>query len=93
VRTRTDRDAERKQWAEEMGLRLRHNCKTDNPFIERFLVYEWPKDAGRQYDRDVIVTVYEDGSWACALDDGTIKLADSKAALQRMALAAEQKGD
>jgi hypothetical protein len=93
VRTRADRDEERQKWAEEMGLLLRHNCKTDNTFIERFLVYEWPKDAGRKYDRDVIVTVYEDGSWGCALDDGTIKLAESKDTMQRMALAAEQKGE
>lgn len=93
MRTRADRDAERQKWAEEMGLHLRHNCKTDNVFIERFLVYEWPKDGGRERDHDVIVTVYEDGSWGCALDDGTIKLADSKDTMQRMALAAEQKGE
>jgi hypothetical protein len=90
VRTRADRDAERQKWAEDMGLLLRHNCETKNPFIDRFLVYEWPKDSGRQYDRTVIVTVYEDGSWQCALDDGQLRLDESKDALLRMALAAEQ---
>lgn len=90
MRTREDRDAERVKWAEDMGLRLRHNCKTENPFIERLLIYEWPKADGRQYDRTVIVTVYEDGSWGCALDDGMLRLDESKDALQRMALAAEQ---
>lgn len=90
MRTRTDRDAERQKWTEDMGLVLRHNCPVKNSFIERFLTYDWPKADGRQYDRTVIVTVFEDGSWQCALDDGQLRLDESKGALLRMALAAEQ---
>lgn len=90
MRTRADRDAERRKWAEEMRLLLRHNCPVKNPFIERFMTYDWPKGDGRQYDRTVIVTIFEDGSWQCALDDGQLRLDESKDTLQRMALAAEQ---
>jgi hypothetical protein len=91
--SREERDAARQQWVKEMGLMLRHNCKCQHNFIDRIMVYEWPKGDGRKYDRDLIILVYEDGSWTSALDDGTINVVQSKEALQRMALAAEQKGE
>jgi hypothetical protein len=94
MRTRADHDAERQKWVEEMGLLRRHTCPVkNNPFIAEFITYDWPKGDGRQYDRTVILTIFEDGSWQCALDDGKLRLADSKTALQRMALASEQEGE
>jgi hypothetical protein len=87
--SREERDAGRRKWVEEMGLNLRHQAKVQHNFVDKLLIYEWPKGDGRQYDRDVIILVYEDGSWTTALDDGTIKFEHSKKALQAMALAAE----
>jgi hypothetical protein len=88
--SREQRDVGRENWVREMGLSLRHRLPVkDTAFFSEVRVYEWPKADGRQYDRDVIMLVYEDGSWATALDDGTINLEQSKQALQAMALAAE----
>jgi hypothetical protein len=86
--SREDRDAARRKFVEEMGLSLRHQAKVQHNFIDKLLIYEWPKGDGRRYDRDVIILVYEDGSWTTALDDGTIRIEQSKDALLAMALAA-----
>jgi hypothetical protein len=89
--SREERDERRERWVQEMGLQRRHSLKvTGGGLIERVIIYGWEKGGDRRYDRDVIVLVYDDGSFTSALDDGTISFEASKHVLNAMAVRADE---
>lgn len=58
--------------------------------VDRIIRYHVPKAAiGGKYDHTLIVTVYHDGTFATALDDGKLRVDDAITAIKAMALAAE----
>lgn len=81
-------DTRRAKWVERMGLRVRHTLQV-NSFIDRFVIYDWPANGIRKRDHTVVMTIYEDGSFATALDDGCLNFDDATECLQAMALASE----
>lgn len=94
---RVENTAKRQQFIEDMGLQgLKTVSTPQDRMIDHIQVLLWPKgDDGvgeRQYDHEVYMIVFEDGTFTVALDDGHIRIDQCKAALHRMVAAAEQKG-
>jgi hypothetical protein len=87
---RKERDERRERWVQEMGLQRRYTLKVQGGgFVEQVIVYGWEKGGERRYERDVILLVYDDGSFTSALDDGTISYDASKHVLNAMAVRAD----
>lgn len=84
----------RVKWVEKMGFEhIATVAAMGHPSIATFRMYNWPKGDGRKFDRTVVMTVYDDGSFQTALDDSCLHYDKASQCLQAMALAAEQVGD
>jgi len=86
-------DTRRSKWIESMGLRVRQYLFVGQGEVDRVILYDWPKGNERQCDHTVVMTVFNDGSFMTALDDGCLHFDKAAACLQAMALAAEGVGD
>lgn len=87
-RDRAENEARREEWVKSLGL-VRRNILhiRDHSVIDRIIFYDWLKGEGRQFDRTILMVVYEDGTFMTHLDDGTIRYDQSKINLQLMAVA------
>lgn len=81
--------AKRQKFADDLGLQGLTSMKVQHNTIDHVVIYHWPAGGDRKYDRNVLMLVYEDGSFTTALDDGHLSIEGSKRALQAMAIAAE----
>lgn len=84
------RIAARDAFIAELGLQPLRSMAVEDTVMDRILICNWPRSAnGTRHDRTVHIIIYGDESWGTMLDDGTIQIERSKAALKAMAAAAE----